>query len=56
MPEFARMCSENKMCIDQRLCTGCGKCVPVCTFDAITEIDPDQPCLKCGSRAVDCAH
>lgn len=53
-PGFQVKCSQNKMCIDQQLCTGCGKCVDVCTFDAIGTFPPSEPCAKCGSRTPDC--
>ena len=31
-------CSENKMCIDEDACTGCGKCIEACRFDAILAV------------------
>lgn len=30
-------CYNNKVCIDQQLCTGCGECVSSCPVNAIIE-------------------
>ncbi len=54
--DFEMKCSENTMCIDQRACTGCGKCVEVCPVDAISVIAASEPCTKCGSQAPDCCR
>lgn len=34
-------CTQNKMCIDVRACTGCGRCLEVCPEDAIVLWDND---------------
>jgi Pyruvate/2-oxoacid:ferredoxin oxidoreductase delta subunit len=31
-------CNQNKMCIDESVCTGCGKCVEVCRSEAVSQV------------------